>query len=260
MPRFSTNISMMFTEHPFADRFAAARDAGFDKVEMQFPYDDAAEDIAASMEAAGIGFVVFNLPVGDLREGGPGLAAMPGRQAAFDEAIALGLRYAKILKPLNINVLAGWPPVDRFSRDQCLGVLADNLARAAAAFAEIGVRVLTEAVNTRDRPGYLVDSTARAVAVLGRAGHPNLGLEHDIYHMQIMEGDLLETIRAHFDDIRHIQFADTPGRHQPGSGEINFPFLFEALDDLSYPGWLGAEYVPTTGRTIDSLGWLTPYI
>ncbi len=254
MPRFSANLSMLFREHEFLDRFAAARDAGFGAVEMQFPYSVPVEDIRAAMAGAGIGFVVFNLPVGDLVTGGPGLAAMPGREREFRDAVALGRRYAEVLKPNNINVLAGWPPAE-FGRQECLDVLAGNLSHAAAVMAEIGVRVLTEAVNTDDRPGYLLYRTSHAIEVIARAGHANLAIEHDLYHMQIMEGELLPTLRRHLGRIGHIQFADVPGRHEPGSGEIDFASLFKAIDSLGYDGWMGAEYNPS-GLTRDSLDWM----
>jgi len=258
MLRFSANISMLFCERPFPERFAAARDAGFDAVEMQFPYDMPVDDIAAARQAAGIGFVVFNLPVGDMTRGGPGLASVPGREDEFRAAVDQGLRFARALKPRNINVLAGWPPAEMV-RARCFETLVSNVRLAAEAMAEIGVRVTVEAVNTRDRPGYFLSRTEDAVAVIEAADHANLGLEHDLYHMQIMEGDLIPTLTRYRDKIAHIQFADTPGRHQPGTGEINFAGVFAAIEDLGYDGWLGAEYRPT-GRTEDSLGWMQPYL
>lgn len=258
MLRFSANISMLFSERDFYDRFAAARDAGFDAVEMQFPDDYPLEKLAAARDAAGIPFAVFNLPVGDMRSGGPGLIAVPGREAEFRQAVATVRDYAEVLRPRNVNALAGWPSAD-LDRQECLDTLARNLAYAAEVMAEIGVGVTTEAVNTRDRPGYLLNTTAQAVAVLEAAGHPGLGLEHDFYHMQIMEGDLLATFERYRDRISHIQFADTPGRHEPGTGEINYSFLFDAIERLGFDGWLGAEYTPTA-RTEDTLGWMQPYL
>ena len=258
MPRFSANVSMLFTEHALTDRVVAARDAGFAAVEVQFPYDTAVEDWVAAQARAGIGFAVFNLPVGDLRTGGPGLAAMPGREAAFRAAVAEGKRYAAALRPRNVNVLCGWPPA-ALDRAACRATLVANLRHAAEELSGLGVRVVVEAVNTRDRPGYFLSRTADALAVLDAAGHGNLALEHDLYHMQIMEGDLVATLERALPRIGHIQFADTPGRHEPGTGEINFPFVFAAIDRLGYDGFVGAEYVPT-GRTEDSLGWLRPYL
>ncbi len=255
MPRFSANISMLFTEHALTDRVAAARDAGFAAVEVQFPYELPAEAWAEAAGRAGLGFAVFNLPVGDLIGGGPGLAAMPGREDAFRGAVAEGKSYAAAIKPGNVNVLCGWPPAD-LGRAACRATLVANLRHAAEELSDVGVRVLVEAVNTRDRPGYFLSNTADALAILEDADHPNLALEHDLYHMQIMEGDLVPTLERALPRIGHIQFADTPGRHEPGTGEINFPFVFDAIDRLGYDGFVGAEYVPT-GRTEDSLGWLT---
>jgi len=258
MKRFSANISMLFADRPLLDRFQAARDAGFTGVEIQFPYDTPVDKLVAAKERAGVGISVINLPVGDMLSGGPGLAAMPGREAEFAKATAAALRYAAALKPRNVNVLSGMPPAD-LPRDKCLKTLAGNLAHAAEAMAEIGVRVVTEAVNRRDRPGFFLGTTAEALEAIDRAGHANLGLEYDLYHMQIMEGDLVPTIRREIARIGHIQFADTPGRHEPGTGEINFRFVFDAIEAAGYDGWLGAEYVPSAKRTEDGLGWFKPY-
>lgn len=257
MPRFSANISMLFAERDWLDRPKAAADAGFGAVEIQFPYEHPPDVWAKAIRVAGLDVAVFNLPVGDMLSGGPGLAAMPGREAAFADAVEEAKPYAAALAPRNVNVLAGWPPAD-MDREHCMDTLAGNLGRAAAAFADLGVRVVVEAVNSRDRPGYFLTRSRDAVAAIERAGHSNLGIEYDLYHMQIMEGDLVPTIRALHERIGHIQFADTPGRHEPGTGEINFPFVFEALDGLGYDGWVGAEYVPSR-RTEETLGWMAPW-
>jgi hydroxypyruvate isomerase len=258
MKRFSANISMLFAERPLLDRFQAARDAGFTGVEIQFPYDTPVDKLVAAKERASLGISVINLPVGDMLSGGPGLAAMPGREADFAKATAQALTYAAALEPRNVNVLPGMPPAD-LPRETCLATLAHNLEHAAAAMAEIGVRVVTEAVNRRDRPGFFLGRTAEALEAIDRAGHANLALEYDLYHMQISEGDLVPTIRRLVGRIGHIQFADTPGRHEPGTGEINFPFVFDAIEAAGYDGWIAAEYVPSTKRTEDSLGWFDPY-
>jgi hydroxypyruvate isomerase len=259
MPRFSANISMMFTEYDLLDRFAAAGAAGFGAVEIQFPYNIAPADLRAAKEDAGLEIAAINISAGDLTTGGPGLAAMPGREDAFKQAVDQACEYGAALKPANMNILAGWPPLDQFEREQCLGVLASNAALAAEALSGLGIRTIVEAVNSRDRPGYLVTTTDQAIGVIDLAGHANLGIEYDIYHMQIMEGDLIHTITANMDRIGHIQFADTPGRNEPGTGEINFQFLFGAIDDAGWQGWLGAEYVPSA-RTEDGLNWLRPYV
>lgn len=256
MPKFSVNLSTLFTEYPFLERFDRAKAAGFDAVEFQFPYDVPIEELVSTIEATGLPVSVFNHEVGDLATGGPGIAAVPGKEDEFKAATELTIRYAERIKPLNVNILAGWPP-DSFPREQCLETMAGNLNHAAEALAGIGVTCVFEAVNTRDRPGFLLSSTRQAVALKERAGHANLALEYDLYHMQIMEGDLIPTMQDFKDHIGHIQFADTPGRHEPGTGEINFPLVFDAIDAMGYQGYVAAEYWPTA-KTEDSLGWLTP--
>ncbi len=259
MPRFSTNISMMFLEHDLLDRFQAAKDAGFGAIEIQFPYDTSPEDLLAAKENAGVEMSVFNIGVGDLISGGPGLAAMPGREDQFKEAVDLARQYADVLKPVNVNVLPGWPPMDQFSREECLEVLIGNLRHAAGAMADTGSKTVVEAVNTYDRPGFLLSNSADALDVIAAVDHENLALEYDLYHMQIMEGNLVNRMQEILDRIGHVQFADTPGRHEPGTGEINFPYVFEALDKMGWEGWLAAEYNPS-GPTTETLEWLQPYI
>lgn len=255
MPRFSANISMMFCERPFLDRFAAAADAGFPAVEIQFPYDTPVEDIVKTRDAAGIEVALINLPVGDMLSGGPGLAAMPGREVLFREAVEEALNYAAALNPRNVNVLPGIPPAAELGREACLNTLAGNLHHAAEQFASIGVGVVTEAVNAQDRPGFFLSTSAQALEAIDRADHPGLAIQHDLYHMQIMEGRLTERLREVIHRVGHIQFADVPGRNEPGTGEIDFTAAFETIDQLGYDGWVGAEYVPST-RTEDSLDWM----
>ena len=255
MPRFSTNISMMFLEYDLLDRIAAAKKAGFGAIEIQFPYDTPVPDLLAAKEEAGVDITVFNIGVGDLISGGPGISAVPGREDQFKAAVEEAYDYAATLKPFTMNVLCGWPSMEEFTREQCLNVLADNLEYAATAFADTGATVLTEAVNNKDRPGYLINYTADALDIIDRAGHPNLKIEYDLYHMQIMEGDLVNTLRNNLDRIGNIQFADTPGRNEPGTGEINYPYIFEAIDEMGWDGYLAAEYNPS-GRTEDTLGWM----
>ena len=258
MPRFSANISMLFLEHAPLERVRAARDAGFEGFEVQFPYDFPADDWARVAEDAGVSLVGFNVSAGDLVEGGPGLAGVPGRESAFRDAVARAKAYAAVLKPRIVNVLPG-ALAPGAAREECLGVLAGNLSHAAAELEEVGARVTVEAINSRDRPGFLLTRSADVLEAIERAGHANLAIEHDLYHRQIMEGDLIPTLERIIDRIGHIQFADTPGRHEPGTGEINFPAVFAAIDRLDYAGWVGAEYEPS-GRTEDSLGWLQPYL
>ena len=255
MPRFSVNISTMFTEYDFLDRFKVARKHGFSAVEIQFPYEFPLTKVLAAKESAGVEITLINIGAGDLTTGGPGIAAHPGREEQFKVSMEEAHKYADSLKPTSVNVLAGTPSLEKFERRQCLDVLASNLYHAAEAFEKIGTKVLTEAVNTIDRPGFLLNSTAAAIEIIERAGHKNLAIQYDVYHMQIMEGNLVNTIRDNLDQIGHIQFADTPGRHEPGTGEINFPNLFDAIDKMGWKGWLGAEYVPSK-RTEKTLGWM----
>ena len=245
----------MFTEYDFLDRFKVARKHGFSAVEIQFPYGFPLTKVLAAKESAGVEITLINIGAGDLTTGGPGIAAHPGREEQFKVSMEEAHKYADSLKPTSVNVLAGAPSLEKFERRQCLDVLASNLYYAAEAFEKIGTKVLTEAVNTIDRPGFLLNSTAAAVEIIERAGHKNLAIQYDVYHMQIMEGNLVNTIRDNLDQIGHIQFADTPGRHEPGTGEINFPNLFDAIDKMGWKGWLGAEYIPSK-RTEETLGWM----
>ncbi len=258
MPRFSANIAMMFREHAFIDRVAAARDAGFAAVEMPFPYEAPLEEWEAARRETGMEIVEFNIPAGDVLEGGYGYAAVPGREERFREAVEVGREWALRLGCTKLNVLAGyqapWLP-----RAAALEALAASLRYAAGRLADDGITVLLEAVNRRERPGYLIATTEEALEAMAMAGNIGLALEHDLYHLQIMEGDILTRLAAVGDFIGHIQFADVPGRHEPGTGEMNYPRIFEAIDASGYTGWCGAEYFPSTERTEDSLGWFEPY-
>ncbi|MEK9677645.1 MAG: TIM barrel protein [Rhodospirillaceae bacterium] len=255
MPRFSANASMIFLEYDLLDRFAVAAREGFEAIELQFPYDTPAADLKDAKEDSGLEIAGINIPVGDLSTGGRGNASIPGKEDEFKASVEVAYEYAEVCRPRTMNVLPGFPPLDEFEREQCLDVLAGNLCVAAEGLQELGVKVMTEAVNTVERPGFLLDHTWQALDVIDRAGHENLAIEYDIYHMQIMEGDLVNTMRETLPRIGHIQFADTPGRHEPGTGEINFPYIFEAVDEMGWDGFLGAEYIPT-GRTEDCLGWM----
>ncbi len=258
MPRFSANIAMLFRERPFLERLGAARAAGFEAVEMPFPYGAPIEDLERAREAAGVEIVEFNIPAGDVLEGGYGYAAVPDREARFREAVEEGREWALRLGCRRLNVLAGhrapW-----LERGPALEALARSLGYAAERLAGDGITVLLEAVNRRERPGYLIATTDEALEALAMAGHDNIRLEHDLYHLQIMEGDLTRRLERVCDLLGHIQFADSPGRHEPGSGEINYGFLFAVIDRLDYDGWCGAEYIPSTPRTEDSLAWFEPY-
>jgi len=256
VPRFSANVTLMFADRPVLERIGAARAAGFPAVEIQDIYDLKLSDLAAATERADVEWALFNVPVGDWATGGSGDAAVPGREADFRAAVDHARRFAEVLRPHAVNVMAGCPP-PAVKRSRAFSILADNLRYAADVMGEIGVKVLVEALNARDRPGFLLARSADMEEAIERAGHPNLGIQYDLYHMQIMEGDLVPTMERLLPRLGHVQFADTPGRAEPGTGEINFPFVFAALDRMGYTGWVGAEYKPSA-RTEDTLGWLAP--
>ena len=255
MPRFSANISMLFAERDWLDRPAAAAAAGFGAIEIQFPYDRPAEEWKRAIEAAGLAVSVINVPVGDMLDGGPGLAATPGRQAEFRRAAEQARDVAAALRPRNVNVLSGLPELHGHERGRCLDTLAENLRVAADLMGEIGIGVVVEAVNTVDRPGFLLSTSEQALDAVDRAGRSNLSLEHDLYHMEIMEGRLIARLEEILPRIGHIQFADNPGRHEPGTGTIDYPAVFDALDRLGYDGWAAAEYFPSR-VTEETLGWM----
>lgn len=257
MPRFCANISLMFNEVPFLDRPKAARAAGFTAIEVQFPYVAPLDDFARAVETAGVEVVLINFPGGDADKGDRGLGALPARVDEFRKGVEAARRYAERLKTKRINLLAGVPGPDA-DRDRVRRTLVDNMRFAANAVAELGVTVMVEAINTRDIPGFYVNDPDQTIALMDEAGAPNLGLQYDLYHMQIMRGDLIPTIERLLPRIGHIQFADTPGRHEPGTGEINLPNVFAALDRLGYAGWVGAEYRPR-GTTKEGLGWFDPW-
>ena len=258
MPRFAANLSTLFTEHPFMERFAAAAAAGFTAVEIQFPYAFPAAEIAAALRRSGLELVLHNLPAGHLEAGDRGLACLPGRIDEYRAAAMRALDYARALDCPRLNGLVGAPPGDA-DPELVRRTLIANLRESAAALGNAGITLLVEPVNDRDNPGYLLTRSADALAVIDAVGADNLRLQFDCYHMQIMEGDLARSLEAHIDRIGHIQIADNPGRHEPGSGEINYAFLFRRLDELGYAGWIGVEYHPLT-TTAEGLGWIEPYL
>jgi hydroxypyruvate isomerase len=253
MPKFAANLSLLFNELPFLDRFQAAAAAGFDAVEFMFPYDFEAEDIRARLEANGLHLALFNFPAGNWAAGERGLAIYPNLVREFRESAALAVKYAKILACTQLHCLAGVAPLGGDMRAMRKAYI-ENLRYAANLLADEGITLLIEAINTRDVPGYFLDTTAKAADVIESVEAPNLRLQYDVYHMQIMEGDLALTIDKYLGKIAHVQIADTPGRHEPGTGEINFPFIFDHLDRIGYTGWVGCEYRPRYS-TPDSLGW-----
>ena len=244
MPKFAANLSMLFTELPFLDRIPAAAAAGFEAVECQFPYDYPARDIADRLREAGLRMILHNLPAGDWAVGDRGIAAVPGRETEFRDGVAKAVAYAQAVGCPRLNCLAGI--VDPSCRAEAREILIGNLRFAAAALAKSGLDLLIEPVNTRDVPGFFVNRSRQAVELIAAAGAPNLKLQFDLYHAQIMEGDLAHSLEALLPLIGHIQIADTPGRHEPGTGEINYAFLFKSLGALGYDGWVGCEYRPLT--------------
>lgn len=253
MPRFSANLSMLFTEHDFLDRFDAAARGGFKAVEYIGPYDYAPDVVAARLKKNGLTQALFNLPPGDWAKGERGIAVLPNRVEEFRQGVAKAIDYAQALGCGQVNCLAGIAPqgVDRATLEN---VFVENLKYAAEKLEQAGIKLLIEMINTRDIPGFFLTDTRQALGILDRVGSNNLYLQYDIYHMQIMEGDLARTIEANLDRIAHIQLADNPGRHEPGTGEINYPFLYDFLDRIGYAGWVGAEYKPKAG-TEQGLGW-----
>ena len=254
MPRFSANLSMLFGEHDFLDRFAAAAAAGFEAVEYVGPYDHPPETVAARLGENGLEQALFNLPAGDWAAGERGIAVLPGRTAEFRRSVETAITYAKALGCTQLNCLAGIAPEGADGRE-LEDVFVENLRYAADRLGEAGIKLLVEAINPRDMPGFFLTTSNQALRIIDRVGSKNLYFQYDIYHMQVMEGDLARTIEANLDRIAHVQIADNPGRHEPGTGEINYPFLFGHLDRIGYTGWVGAEYRPLAG-TEAGLGWL----
>jgi hydroxypyruvate isomerase len=257
MPKFSANLTFLFNEAPFLDRFALARRAGFLGVEFMSPYEYAKEDLVARLRDNGLTQVLHNLPAGDWAAGERGIAILPGRVEEFRQSVGRTIDYATALGCRQVNCLAGLAPAAADAR-LLRKTLVDNLAFAARELGKAGVKLLMEPINTRDMPGFFLNRTDQAVKLIEDVGSDNLFIQYDAYHMQIMEGDLARTIEAHLPRIAHIQLADNPGRHEPGTGEINYPFLFGFLDKIGYSGWIGCEYKPLT-ETAAGLGWFAPY-
>ncbi len=254
MPAFCANLTMLWGELPFLERFQAARKAGFSGVEYLFPYDFAAEDLAAQLKQNGLTQVLHNLPAGDWAGGERGIAILPGREQEFRGGVDRAIRYATALGCTQVNCLAGLAPASA-DREQLEDILVANLAYAAAKLKDDGIRLLIEPINTRDMPGFFVNRTEQALGIIDKVGSDNLFLQYDIYHMQRMEGELAATIERNLPRIAHIQLADNPGRNEPGTGEIAWRFLFDHLDRIGYRGWVGCEYKPKT-TTDAGLGWL----
>ncbi|MCC6535653.1 MAG: hydroxypyruvate isomerase [Burkholderiales bacterium] len=258
MPKFCANLSLMFNEVPFLDRFEAAAAAGFRGVEYLFPYAYRQERLVERLHANGLAQILHNMPAGDWDKGERGIACLPDRIGEFRAGVETSIAYAKALGCTQVNCLAGIAPPD-VARERLQQTFADNLGFAAPRFKAAGIKLLIEAINTRDIPGFFLTTTRQALAVIAAVGSDNVFVQYDIYHMQIMEGDLAPTIQRHLACIAHMQLADTPGRNEPGTGEINYPFLFDFIDRIGYAGWIGCEYKPRT-TTLDGLGWIRPYL
>ena len=254
MPQFAANLTMLFTERPFLERFEAARKAGFDAVEFLFPYAWPATEIKALLDQHQLKLVLHNLPAGDWDAGDRGIACDPTRVAEFRAGVAQAIDYAQVLGVPQLNCLIGKVPAGADPK-QVDATVVENLRYAAAELEKHGLRLLIEAINTFDIPGFHLNRTAQAIALIEEVGSPNLWLQHDVYHMQRMEGELANTIARHLPRIAHMQIADTPGRHEPGTGEINYAWLFRFIDQLGYDGWIGCEYKPAAG-TREGLGWI----
>ena len=255
MPKFAANLSMLFTEHPFLERFARAKAAGFHAVEFLFPYEYDSAAIAHELRRNELEQVLFNLPAGDFATGDRGMANDPSRVDEFRAGVDEALRIATELGCGRLNCLAGLRLGDVSEETQAT-TLIENLRYAADAAAAVGVLQLVEPLNAFDAPGYFLPTPESGFAIVERAGHPNLLLQYDVYHAQRMSGDLAATIAARIDLIGHVQIADSPARNEPGTGEINYPFVLQALDDAGYDGWVSLEYRPRN-TTEASLRWLT---
>ena len=254
MPKFAANLTMLFNEVPFLDRFERAAKAGFDAVEFLFPYAFPTAEIKARLAGNGLKLVLHNLPAGDWDGGERGIACLPDRVDEFREGVARAIEVGTALGVERINCLAGKAPMgasDATLRQTFVG----NLRYAAAELKKAGLKLLVEPINIYDIPGFYLNRTAQAMSIIDEVGSDNLFLQYDIYHAQRMEGELAATMAKHLPRIAHVQLADNPGRNEPGTGEINYGFLFAHLDRIGYPGWVGCEYKPAT-TTEAGLGWL----
>lgn len=254
MPKFAANLTMLFNEVPFLDRFAAAANAGFKAVEFLFPYAFSISDIQKRLKDNDLRIVLHNLPAGNWEAGERGIACLPDRVAEFRGGVPRAIEYAKALNVPQLNCLVGIPTAG-VSAEQARTTIIENLRFAAEALKKEGIRLLVEPCNSYDMPGFALNRSKEGLDVIRAVGSDNLFLQYDIYHMQRMEGELAATIRKNLPQIAHIQLADNPGRNEPGTGEINYAYLFGLLDKIGYQGWIGCEYKPLDG-TEAGLGWL----
>jgi hydroxypyruvate isomerase len=254
MLRYCANLGWLFTEHHFLDRFAFASKAGFKGVEFSAPYDFAVKDLKKRLQDSGLEQVLINLPAGDWAKGERGIACLPDRRKAFREGVKLAIEYAQELGCTRINCLSGIA-TESLAQTQLWGTLIENLNYAAEALAKVDMMLLLEPINTYEMPGFFINTSAKALKAMAACGHPNIKLQYDIYHMQRAEGELAASIARLMPVIGHIQLADNPGRHEPGTGEINFPYLLRHVESLNYAGWIGCEFKPT-GQTETCLSWM----
>jgi hydroxypyruvate isomerase len=253
VPRFAANLSMMFNEAPFLDRFAAARKAGFDAVEFLFPYEFPAAELRTRLTGEGLTQALFNLPPGDWANGERGLASLPGRQAEFRDSVKKALDYAAVLECRLLHCMAGIVP-QGVSPVTAAAIYAANLAWAAELTKPAGVKLVIEPINHRDMPGYFLHTQAQGAAIVDAIGPDRLGLQFDVYHVQVTEGDITKRMEQFMPVIAHIQIADVPARNEPGTGEIGWDYVFRRMDALGYQGWVGCEYRPASD-TVAGLGW-----
>ena len=258
MPKLAANLSLLFTEFGFLDRFDAAAKAGFKQVEYQFPYEHAKEAIARRARDAGVQVVLHNIPSGDAAKGDRGIACLPERKGEFRDGVGRAIEYALATGCARLNCLAGIPPGGE-PKERFHAAFVENVAYAASELGKAGLSLMIEPINTRTVPGFFLNGSAQAVGALDEAGATNAYVQYDVFHMQIMEGDLASTIARLLPRIGHIQIADVPDRHEPGSGEINFPWLLEHIDGLGYVGAIGCEYNPA-GETAAGLAWAARYL
>lgn len=258
MPKFSANISMLFGEVELPERFEAAANAGFKAVEIQFPYPWNKDRLAGCARQAGVEVVLINMPAGDQGKGERGIACLPGRESEFRDGVVRAIEYAAALGCRQINCLAGVEPT-AIGNSVLRGTFVSNLRHAAAESARHGITLLIEPINTHTVPGFHLRDSEQALRIIDAVGAENLRLQYDLFHMRMMGEDLAASIEAKLARIGHMQVADAPERHEPGTGDIDFPFLFDRIDRLGYRGWIGAEYVPA-GRTEDGLAWVRKYL
>ena len=258
MPKFAANLTMLYNEVDFLDRFAAAARDGFAGVEFLFPYAYDKNQLAELAQKSKLQVILFNMPPGDWNAGDRGVACDPARHSEFQDNVGKAIEYARALGCKQIHLMAGLKPRG-VNEEQMREAYIKNIRFAGQELAKHNLTVLIEAINPRDIPGFYLNTSRQAIDIIHYANVPNLAFQYDIYHMQIVEGDLAPTIEKHLAKIGHMQLADTPSRHEPGTGEINYTFLFQHIDKVGYQGWIGCEYRPA-GNTEAGLGWLKPYL